>query len=377
MKKRFLVALALAGQVLIDTNKLQAAEVDSAATGIGYFVTTVNVGNNTRLDLYKMGSDGVATNVHEDIFPDSSLNTFSASDYSVNTKTGKIYFLESPSGADRRVRTWDIESGSFDGYTTIQGLPSGGSPMFIEYPTALDELVKKTCTTEGSTCAETDPEKVTLGGAGTTAVAIIDSDGITTGGKNLVKRVGDELHIGENSLVTVERGGRQKLYATDANGDAIDIDITNGSRLLINGRDVEKSIDNVGALSAALSSVPAVSADSQFTCGFGGGTHSSAYALSAGCASRVSDRVSVNAALATVVNNQTGDTDDNLSARAGFTFRLGKIDDSPKVAAQKAAQLHDEVAKMRQENAMLLARLQKLEQLASLQINGNNDLASR
>ena len=377
MKKRFIAALALATQVSIDTNKIQAAEVDSTESGIGYFVTTVNVGNNSRLDLYKMGSDGVATNVHEDIFPDSSLNTFSASDYTVNTKTGKIYFLESPQGADRRVRTWDIESGSFDGYTTIQGLPSGGSPMFIEYPTALDELVKKTCTTEGSTCAETDPEKVTLGGAGTTAVAIIDSDGITTGGKNLVKRVGDELHIGENSLVTVERGGRQKLYATDANGDAIDIDITNGSRLLINGRDVEKSIDNVGALSAALSSVPAVSADSQFTCGFGGGTHSSAYALSAGCASRVSDRVSVNAALATVVNNQTGDTDDNLSARAGFTFRLGKIDDSPKVAAQKAAQLHDEVAKMRQENAILLARLQKLEQLASLQINENNELASR
>ena len=99
--------------------------------------------------------------------------------------------------------------------------------------------------------------------------------------------------------------------------------------------------------------------------------------MSAGCASRVSDRVSVNAALATVVNNQTGDTDDNLSARAGFTFRLGKIDDSPKVAAQKAAQLHDEVAKMRQENAMLLARLQKLERLASLQAKGNNDLASR
>ena len=175
------------------------------------------------------------------------------------------------------------------------------------------------------------------------------------------------------------------MWATDASGDSVDIDVTNGSRLLINGRDVEKSIDNVGALSAALSSVPAVSADSQFTCGFGGGTHSSAYALSAGCASRVSDRISVNAALATVVNNQTGDSDDNLSARAGFTFRLGKIDDSPKVAARKAAPLHDEVAALRDENALirdenalikaasieqkqlnfaLMARLERLEAIA-------------
>ena len=78
-----------------------------------------------------------------------------------------------------------------------------------------------------------------------------------------------------------------------------------------------------------------------------------------------------------MVNNHTGDSDDNLSARAGFTFRLGRIDDSPKVAARKAAELHDEVAKMREENAMLLARLQKLEQLASLQVDESRDLASR
>ena len=154
------------------------------------------------------------------------------------------------------------------------------------------------------------------------------------------------------------------MWATNAAGESIDIDITNGSRLLINGRDVEKSIDNVGALSAALGSVPTISADSQFTCGFGGGTHSSAYALSAGCASRVSDRVSLNAALATVINNHTGDNDDNLSARAGFTFKLGKVDDSPKVAARKAAALHDEVAALRGENLALMARLERLEAIA-------------
>ena len=394
MKKSIAASASLAFLSLCGVTNLYAAEVDTATTGIGYFVTTVSAtdgSSNDRLDLYKMGSNGVATQVYEDIFPSSNLNSFSSSDYSVNTKSGKIYFLEPPSGSStRRVRTWDIESESFEGYTEIDGLPNGGSPMFIEYPTVLDELVKKTCTTEESSCTETDPEKVSLGGAGSSAVAIIDADGISTGGKNLVKRVGDELHIGENSLVTVESGGRQKLYATDANGDAIDIDITNGSRFLINGRDVEKSIDNVGALSAALGSVPTISADSKFTCGLGGGTHSSAYAISGGCASRVSDRVSINAALATVINNQTGDSDDNLSARAGFTFRLGKIDDSPKVAARKAAELRDEVAKLREENkvmraeslmqqqinASLLARLERLEETASGQISLMGDRAS-
>ena len=178
------------------------------------------------------------------------------------------------------------------------------------------------------------------------------------------------------------------MWATNASGNSIDIDVTNGSRLLINGRDVEKSIDNVGALSAALGSVPAISADSQFTCGFGAGTHSSAYALSGGCASRVSDRVSVNAALATVINNHTGDSDDNLSARAGFTFRLGKIDDSPKVAARKAANC-DKVAKLESNQALAAtnqslmkllqaqsARLDNLEKIASGQLSLLGDRAS-
>ena len=212
----------------------------------------------------------------------------------------------------------------------------------------------------------------------------ITSSAVKVGGENMIRKESDgSVHIGKNSLALKESGGRQQMWATDANGDSIDIDVTNGSRLLINGRDVEKSIDNVGALSAALGSVPAISADSQFTCGFGAGTHSSAYALSGGCASRVSDRVSVNAALATVINNHTGDSDDNLSARAGFTFRLGKIDNSPKVAARKAAELHDKVAKLEERNESLLAllqaqasRLERLEQLASGQLSLLGDRAS-
>ena len=84
----------------------------------------------------------------------------------------------------------------------------------------------------------------------------ISSEGVSIGGTNLIKRSEGVISIGENSLKLREQGGRQQMWATDANGDSIDIDIVNGSRLLINGRDVEKSIDNVGALSAALGSVP-------------------------------------------------------------------------------------------------------------------------
>ena len=386
MKKTLAAAITsfgLLGFCQIQEAKSQTV-IDTITRAFSYAVaedpTKTVSGGGSQINIYKLASDGSASLLVENLYPDGGPGTFTANDYAIDSVEGKIYFREPPRGGDLplRARVFNIKTETLeDDWVTITGLPDGAQPIFVTMPDKIGEKISKKCdSTDGSTC-DAGTNKVTLGGEGSSQLAIIDSDGISTGGKNLVKRVGDELHIGENSLVTVESGGRQKLYATDANGDAIDIDITNGSKLLINGRDVEKSIDNVGALSAALGSVPTISADSKFTCGFGAGTHSSAYAVSGGCASRVSERISLNAAVATVFNNHTGDFDDNLSARAGFTFRLGQIDDTPKIAAQKAAKLHDEVAKMREENAMLLARLQKLEQLASLQVDESRDLASR
>jgi hypothetical protein len=58
----------------------------------------------------------------------------------------------------------------------------------------------------------------------------------TNGIDGIVTRAGDgSIHIGENSLITNEVGGVQQLYAQDAGANPIDIDVTNGSNLLING----------------------------------------------------------------------------------------------------------------------------------------------
>ena len=51
-----------------------------------------------------------------------------------------------------------------------------------------------------------------------------------------------ETHIGENSLVTNEVNGRQLLYATNARGEKIDINISNGSDLKINNKSVAGAI---------------------------------------------------------------------------------------------------------------------------------------
>ena len=80
-----------------------------------------------------------------------------------------------------------------------------------------------------------------------------------------------------------------------------------------------------------------------------------------------------------------------MAARGGFVFKLGKIDDSPKVAAKKVAKLHDLVSKVQDENqqlkdllaqqsALLAAtqeRLERLEQVAGINLSALGDRASR
>ena len=64
----------------------------------------------------------------------------------------------------------------------------------------------------------------------------------STGIEGVISSSNGVTHIGENSLVTVETNGVQQLYATDATGNAIDIDITNGSALLIDGVNVADTL---------------------------------------------------------------------------------------------------------------------------------------
>ena len=111
---------------------------------------------------------------------------------------------------------------------------------------------------------------------------------------NVKRKSNGEIHIGDNSWITKEENGRQKVYAKDSAGNSIPIDYTNGTKLLINGRDVEQSINNVGALSAALTGLPTVPTDTTLACGLGAGTHGGDFALSGGCASKVNKTLSVN-----------------------------------------------------------------------------------
>jgi hypothetical protein len=78
----------------------------------------------------------------------------------------------------------------------------------------------------------------------------LEADEVGIAGTITRNTVTGEIHIGENSLVTNEVAGVQELYARDAGANAIDINITNGSDLLIDGVSVATDADVAAATAA-------------------------------------------------------------------------------------------------------------------------------
>ena len=146
------------------------------------------------------------------------------------------------------------------------------------------------------------------------------------------------------------------MWATDQNG-VVDINITNGTDLLINGVSVQGQIDdnksaiqtntraidsnrsninNLGdgvaastALTSALSALPTAATDAPFSCGVGSGAYSSRVAMGVGCAAKLQERLSLNVGGSTVFggsSNYGGGSLDNVAVRGGFVFKLGKIE---------------------------------------------------
>ena len=365
---------------------IKADTIDTLTRAFSYAVaedpTKTISGGGSQINIYKIDSTGAASLVVENLYPDGGPGTFSADQYAIDSAEGKIYFREPPRGGDLplRARVFDIKTETLaDDWITITGMPDGAMPIFVTMPTATKDQINKQCESDNGTTCNANSNEITLGGTGTDELMKVDANGISTGGtsgKSLVKYVGDELHIGQNSWITKEENGRQKVYAKDAAGNPIPIDYTNGTKLLINGRDVEQSINNVGALSAALTGLPTVPTDTTLACGLGSGTHGGNFALSGGCASKVNEKLSINYAASMTIPGQdyAGDFEDTFSARAGFVWKLGKPVNSELISI-KEKEFQTKIISLEEKNQELLARLERLEKVALGKV-GSKDLAT-
>jgi len=121
------------------------------------------------------------------------------------------------------------------------------------------------------------------------------------------------------------------------------------------------------ALTAALSALPQMSKESKTTCGVGTGAYSSRYAVGFGCASKVSKRIDVNAGGSYVFGGSKsygGGTLDSGVVKAGFVFKLGELNKPTQISLNESKVLKNEVKDLKAKNNQLLARLEKLENIA-------------
>ena len=217
----------------------------------------------------------------------------------------------------------------------------------------------------------------------TTNPTTINQSGISVSGGNLIKKDSDgNIHIGKNSFVIGNEvlNGAHPIWAEDENGSKIPLNIY-GSDLQINGVSVQGQIDtnksninNLGsgvagstALTAALTALPQTSKESKLSCGVGTGAYSSRYAFGFGCASKVNERVDINAGGSYVFGGSKsygGGTLDSGVVKAGFVFKLGELNKSQKISKTEKENLESKIGSLEVKNKQLLARLERLEKIA-------------
>jgi len=229
------------------------AQQDAVTYGVKYNPTS------QKNEIYRANDDGTETFLIDFGFPSGGWvpgNSFA------DAKTGKLYLWDAgggpngvPSDEEKGFVVYDpatntIEKGVKKGY-------KDGYQKTFQSVLKIDDLIKNDTNTTGNDISVigsnelVDDESTVLIGNSTDT----DGDAITVIGSNeLVGENGNtliseeengEIHIGENSLVTVEKDGVQLLYATDANGDQIDINIKKGTDLLVDGKSVTQAIADV------------------------------------------------------------------------------------------------------------------------------------
>ncbi len=357
---------------------------------------------------------------------DSPYGTAAGASF-VDEYQGKVYIVGGSGYSIYDVKTNTIEhKNNAPGGQLLRPVPWGGA-NFIEEKTDgsvqiggdtndvdvvedglnIDGAAVITKNTDGSVQIGTDTNDID-----------ITAEGLNVDGNPLItKKDNGEIHIGKNSLITKEEevtlsDGRkvQPLYAKDADGNKIPINI-DGSKLLIDGVEViaggdnaqittnknnistnKANIKNLGegvagstALTAALSALPQTSKESKLSCGVGTGAYSSRYAVGFGCASKVNERVDINAGGSYVFGGSKsygGGTLDSGVVKAGFVFKLGELNKSTQISMKEKEELKQEISDLKanniniiSQNKALLARLERLETIA-LGESKSKDLAT-
>ena len=433
--KRLLASSLIGSSLLLGSNAVKAdydfiglkrpSADDGSATAIELFTVDSKTGNST--SVTKKCFD-------REYYPHVGLWICGGSGFAVNQETGhfEVSVNDGTQSYNPTTNTWTLTTTSQatsnnswkDSYTGTYQIPNVTKDASGLFRIGEGDKTVIKGNSDGSVQIGNDTNDID-----------ISSEGLNIDGNPLItKKSNGEIHIGKNSLITTSEeetlsdGTKvQPLYAKDADGNKIPINI-DGSKLLIDGVEVSTSgdssqvttntsnistntsnisintsnistntsnistntsnistntsnIKNLGqgvagstALTAALTALPQTSKESKLSCGVGSGGYSSRYAVGFGCASKVNERVDVNAGGSYVFGGSKsygGGTLDSGVIKAGFVFKLGELKKPTQISMKEKEEFKKEISDLKEnnkniiaQNNALLERLERLEKVA-------------
>ena len=331
---------------------------------------------------------------------------FLAVKYNGGTAQNEIWSLDRTSSAETLLQGFTFPSGEWVPSNSYQDTTTG--KLFLKDsrgPFLVFDPIEKTFGTPIAfpftgyqkifATSETLTETIRAGtdkdGNATTVIG--SSNIVDSTGKTIIESKPDgSIHIGENSLVTIEENGAQSLYATNAAGQPIDINITRGSNLLVNGaplslsalggvsrREIRNFDRRAVALSSALSALPNYSGDSPYSCGMGMGIRGDRSAMAIGCATDFS-HFGFSKNMPSIIKNASFNAgssflmhdDADVTFKVGLSFKFGNPSSTTTVASRDH-DLRYELNLVEQEKRSVKKKNKRLKEL----VEENKQLQAR
>ncbi|WP_075507075.1 YadA C-terminal domain-containing protein [Prochlorococcus marinus] len=172
--------------------------------------------------------------------------------------------------------------------------------------------------------------------------------------------------------------------------DGVEVQAGNNAQITTNKNNIstnKTNIKNLGegvagstALTAALSALPQTSKESKLSCGVGTGAYSSRYAIGFGCASKVNERVDINAGGSYVFGGSKSYGSGTLESgvvKAGFVFKLGGLKKPTQISMKEKESMEEKIYSLEEKNKKIISQNKNLATKNQTIIAQNKALLSR
>lgn len=198
----------------------------------------------------------------------------------------------------------------------------------------------------------------------------------------------DDWIIKSGSVFTKDTTNHSDLFSSsgteyttlvDIDCSNIFLDSANGAKIATTGclnRVIDKhnmlgkSVAATAAMNTAMSSLPETSPEAKYTCGLGTGGNSGTFAVSAGCASNITERFSMNTGGSIALQDSQdygSGTIENYGVKVGFLYKFGEIKKPTQISNNFIKNIEDKIESLASSNKKIQEENKQLKELVAFQ----------